>query len=296
MRILVMDVGGTAIKSAIIDDTGKLSDVCTTSSDKNVEVRMEKVIHIAGEYSDFDVLSASMRGQIDDKAKTMLFRYNKAAGEDAQAYPAGEILGKALGRPAFILNDANAAALGEAHLGAGRAHKDFLCLTYGTGVGGAIIQNGRLFTGTRGIAGEMGHMVTHKGGRLCGCGHRGCYEQYASTTALLDSARKFRPELENAKEIFNEAENDLRLRRVITAWEDEITEGLLTLPYIFNPCAIILGGGVMQEEVLLADIKKRFFKRVIPTFSDVDILAAELGNKAGMMGAAIYAKQRLNEI
>ena len=174
--------------------------------------------------------------------------------------------------------------------------QDFLCLTYGTGVGGAIIRDHKIYTGHSGVAGEMGHMVTHKGGRLCGCGNRGCYEQYASTTALVRSAKRLYPSIENAKNIFDIPQQDPALKRVIRSWENEIVAGLLTLTYIFNPSCMVLGGGVMEQESVLEQVRRRFYKSVIPTFSGVDILSAELGNNAGMFGAALYARQSFGEI
>lgn len=294
MKILVLDTGGTAIKSAIFDDANVLSDIrITPSNARDLDARTETITDLIKEYSVFDVLSVATTGQVNDREKTILFRYHTPPTANRAAYPIGDILQKAVGRPVFLLNDCNAAALGEAYFGAGRNYENFLCLTYGTGVGGAIIQNRSLYTGSCGIAGEVGHMVTHKGGRLCGCRRRGCYEQYASTTALLRNARTIHPEFENAKQIFEAANDDPRLRRVIRAWEKEIVAGLLTLTYIFNPTCIILGGGVMEQKDLSEEIRREFYKQVIPTFAGVDLLCAELGNRAGMFGAAVYARQQL---
>ena len=295
MNILTLDVGGTAIKSAVIDEKNELTDVRVTPSSLAGEGNLVRsAIAVAEGYQGFDVLSVSMTGQIDDKKQTLLFKYRKTDEMDAGEvnYLVGEKLYEAVKRPVFLLNDSNAAALGEAYFGAGKNRRDFLCLTYGTGVGGGVIQNGELFTGQRGIAGEVGHMVTHAGGRLCKCGHRGCYEQYASTTALLRAARKHCPELADAKQLFEAAQSNPALRRVIGAWEREIVEGLSTLTYIFNPSCIVLGGGVMEREDVLEQVRRRYYKRVIPTFSKARILPAQLGNQAGMYGAAVYARQR----
>ena len=294
MKLLVMDVGGTAIKSAVIDDTDQLTDIrVSPSCTHDIDERIRRVIEVAKSYGTFDAVSVATTGQIDDRTRSMLFRYSQAKETVLPSYPIGEIIEKALGRPAFILNDCNAAALGEAYFGAGRGHRNFLCLTVGTGVGGAIIEDGKLYTGQRGIAGEVGHMVTHKGGKLCRCGRRGCYEQYASTTALVQRARTLYPELENAKNIFDMAERDAALGRVISSWTEEIVAGLLTLTYIFNPSCMILGGGVMQEPCMCENVRRRFYKSVIPTFAGVEILTAELGNRAGLFGAAVYARQCL---
>jgi len=296
VRILTLDVGGTAIKSAIVDENNQLTDIRETPSQSAGEALVYRAAEVALGYEDYDVLSVSMTGQINNKTQNLLFQYNKDVNDEGEECPAGEILRKAVNRPVFLMNDSNCAALGEAYFGAGRGHKDFLCLTYGTGVGGGIIQNGELLTGSRGIAGEVGHMVIHAGGRKCGCGRRGCYERYAATTALLASARKVRPELENARQLFVLAEEDAALQRVIRAWVREIVEGLCTLVYIFNPDCIVLGGGVMERADVLDMVRKRFYKRVIPTFSRVELLPAQLGNKAGMYGALAYAKQQMNEL
>ena len=296
MRILTLDVGGTAIKSAIVDENNQLSDIRETpSAGAAGEALVYKAAEVAKSYEDYDVLSVSMTGQINNKTQNLLFQYNKDVNDEGEECPAGEILKNAVNRPVFLMNDSNCAALGEAYFGAGKGHKDFLCLTYGTGVGGGIIQNGELLTGSRGIAGEVGHMVIHAGGRKCGCGRRGCYERYAATTALLYSARKVKPELENARQLFALAEEDPELQRVIRAWVREIVEGLCTLVYIFNPDCIVLGGGVMEREDVLEMVRKRFYKRVIPTFSRVELLPAQLGNKAGMYGALAYAKQQMQD-
>lgn len=296
MRILTLDVGGTAIKSAIVDENNQLMDIRETPSAAAGEALVYRAAEVALTYEDYDVLSVSMTGQINNKTQNLLFQYNKDVNDEGEECKAGEILRNAVHRPVFLMNDSNCAALGEAYFGAGRGHKDFLCLTYGTGVGGGIIQEGKLLTGSRGIAGEVGHMVIHAGGRKCGCGRRGCYERYAATTALLASARKVKPELENARQLFELAQEDQALQRVIRAWVREIVEGLCTLVYIFNPDCIVLGGGVMEREDVLDMVRKRFYKRVIPTFSKVELLPAQLGNKAGMYGALAYAKQQMREM
>lgn len=294
MRILTLDVGGTAIKSAIMDESGALLEQRTTPSGGATAMDLARLAaRVAQDYRGFDVLSVAMTGQIDDRAQTLLFEYNKPV--PGIGHEVGKLFREAVGKPVFILNDSTAAALGEARFGAGQAYSNFLCLTYGTGVGGGLIQNGTVFTGRRGIAGEVGHMVTHTGGRLCGCGHRGCYERYASTTALLQAARKYRPELENARQLFDAAPDDPALRRVIRGWIREIVEGLCTLTYIFSPDCIILGGGVMEREDVLAEVRRQYAKRLIPTFGTTEILPARLGNTAGMFGAAAYAMDRLKE-
>jgi len=294
MCILTLDVGGTAIKSAILDESGVLQDIRTTSSRSATGMELARLAaEVARQYDNYDMLSVAMTGQIDDRAQTLLFEYNKPV--PGNGYDVGTLLREASNRPVYLLNDSSAAALGEARFGAGREHSNFICLTYGTGVGSGIVLGGKVLTGQRGIAGEVGHMVTHVGGRPCGCGHRGCYERYASTTALLLAARKYRPDLENARQLFDAAPEDPALRRVIRGWIREIVEGLCTLTYTFSPDCLILGGGVMEREDVLEQVRVQYHKRLIPTFASTKILPAQLGNTAGMFGAAAYAMDRLEE-
>ena len=295
MKFLALDVGGTAVKSAIVDELGNITEYRSTpTTARAAEGYCQNAIAVASTYSGYDVATISMTGQIDHKTQTTLARNNGRAIERA-SLPVGRIISEALSLPTYVLNDANAAALGEAVYGAGREYRDFLCLTYGTGVGGGIIRDRRLLTGTRGIAGELGHLVTHAGGVRCRCGHRGCYEEYASTTALLRRARKILPYLNNAAELFDRIPDTPQLTRTVDRWLDEIVEGLVSLSYVFDPPCFILGGGVMERAELLDRIREKFRKRIIPSFNEIKITKAELGNRAGMLGAVAFAHQCLTD-
>ena len=293
MKILALDVGGTAIKSAYVDPDGRVEEYrCTPSDMSTLEALTQCAIRVARTYNDYDVLAVSMTGQIDHKTQTVV------AWSDGKAirricFPVGKILSEALQRPVFVLNDANAAALGEASFGAGRGCPDFLCLTYGTGVGGGIIHNGVLLTGQHGIAGEPGHLVVHAGGRRCRCGHRGCYQEYASTTALLREARKLCPELPDAKALFDRIGEEPGLSKAVEGWIREIVEGLCSLAYLFDPTCFVLGGGVLEREDVARQIRARFQKRIIPSYGDIEIRQAALGNRAGMIGAAVFARREM---
>lgn len=292
MRILAMDIGGTVIKSAVFEDSKEIPQVRETPSPgTEVEACIRSAITIARSYPSFDVLSVAMTGQIDSRTLKRVYEYGKDIDTD-EGIPVGEILEAEFQCPVYVLNDSNAAALGEAKYGAGKKYRDFLCLTYGTGVGGGIIQNGKLILGQRGIAAEFGHMVIHGGGRLCKCGHRGCYEAYASTTALVQAGQKLRPEIKNGRQLFDMVEKDREMAQIVDAWIQEIVEGLCTLTYIFNPACIVLGGGVMEREGVLQGVRQKFFEQIIPSFHNMEIVAAQLGNMAGLYGAFIYAKEQ----
>ena len=295
MKILALDVGGTAIKSAFVAEDGSLSAYTTTPSAPNPPEKLtQAAIAVANTYDDYDVLAVAMTGQINHHRQITLARSNGQSYERAQ-FPVGQILREATGKPVFVLNDANAAAYGDACLGAGRDFKDFVCLTYGTGVGGGIIQNRQLFSGHRGIAGELGHMVVHAGGLRCRCGHLGCYQEYASTTALLREARQVCPELQNARQLFDRLPQVPALRPIVDSWIREIAEGLCSLAYILDPPCFVLGGGVMERPDILEQVRQQFQNRVIPSFSDIEIRKAQLGNQAGIIGAASFARHELKK-
>ncbi len=139
--------------------------------------------------------------------------------------------------------------------------------------------------GQHAFAGEFGHTITHAFGRQCNCGLQGCYERYASTTALIQEALKVNPSFENGKVLFeywHEGAPDAK--QVITNWVDEIAIGLINLVHSFNPSTIIVGGGIMEQEVLIDMIKARVDAQMLPSFKEVEIIKASLGNQSGMLG------------
>lgn len=289
MKILALDIGGTAVKAAVIDENNQLSSLGEFPSEPGpAPVLVQHALAAARVYNDYDVLAVSMTGQIDHATQTVLFRSTVQPGENPE-YPVGEVLGKAVGKPVFVLNDANAATLGEGCFGAARGCRNFLCLTYGTGVGGGIMLNGSLLTGRRGIAGEIGYMVTHVGGLPGKYDQNGAYQQYASATALVREGKKVVPELENARQLFDRLPETPALQAVVDGWVDEIVEGLRSLTYIFDPECFVLGGGVMEREDVLERVRNRFYSNS-PFMNGVHLVRAQLGNRAGMYGAVAYAR------
>ena len=197
--------------------------------------------------------------------------------------------------PVMVENDVNSAAIGEAVYGAGKEYDDFLCLTYGTGVGGAIIQNKSIFHGSSFSAAEFGAIVTHSEEKKQQTDFfDGCYERYASTTALVQKAKAYSPTLENGRAIFEHLD-DPAVMSILDNWIDEIMLGLSTLIHIFNPSCIILGGGIMVQPLIMEKIKAKKAKYIIPSFSHVVIKPASLGNSAGVLGANYLANQYANQ-
>ncbi|WMJ23875.1 ROK family protein [Paludicola sp. MB14-C6] len=296
MKILALDIGGTAIKAGITDGTGKIFDLkeYETNAKNGGPYVMQKAIEIAKSYEDFEAIGISTTGQVDSKKGVIVY-----ANENVPNYTGMDV--KAIFEnefhvPVSVENDVNCAAIGETHYGAGRNHNDLLCITYGTGIGGAIIVNRQIYGGSKGLAGEFGHIITHPDGKLCACGQHGCYEQYASTTALVRAAKEYREDLTSGRIIFAEwQKGDEKIKEIVDNWIDEIVFGLVTLIHIFNPSALILGGGILSEPYVADGVNTRIYSKVMDSYSNFEIARAEMKNTAGLLGAAHIAYKNLNQ-
>ncbi len=301
MEILVFDIGGTAIKYGLIGDDFEIlesKEMPTADEGKaaNAETVLKNLTKVMTEYKGrFDAIGISTAGQVDFEKGYIVYGTDNIPGfsdTDMRGIFEGEF-----GVPVAVDNDVNCAALGEAHFGAGKGFDYFLCLTYGTGVGGAIYLNRDIFRGAKSASGEFGHMITHAGGALCTCGRKGCYEAYASCRALTDRVSEHFGRYVSGREIF-EPKNleDPFIKQALGDWEDEIVNGLISLSYIFNPPLIVLGGGIMSENLLVNHIREKLISRVGVNYQCVKIEKACLKNKAGMLGAAYIARQRLESL
>lgn len=287
MKILAIDIGGTAIKSALTDEKGQISELkeIETNGKEGAQLVIDKAIEIARSYEGFEAIGISTTGQVNVEEGSIIF-----AGEAIVGYTGMHVRSQfeeAFHLPVIVENDVNAAAIGETQFGAGRDYTNMLCITYGTGVGGAIVINRKVYRGSTGLAGEFGHIVTHPSGKTCACGQDGCYEQYASTTALVREAKRLDKGLLNGRLIFDEwHKGNMEIKNVVDNWIDEIVFGLVTLIHIFNPNGIVLGGGILNESYIENEINKRIYRRVMPSYSAFKIVKAELKNTAGLLGAA----------
>lgn len=291
MKILVIDIGGTAIKVALADGEGKISDLkeFETTAKKGGPHVMRKAIEIAHEYSGYQAIGISTTGQVDTKNGTIVYANKNVP--DYSGTKVRDIFMEEFKMPVYVENDVNCAAIGETQFGAGKPFNDLLCITYGTGIGGAIVINRHIYGGTKGLAGEFGHIVTHPDGIVCGCGQKGCYEQYASTTALVRNATKYREDLTSGRIIFKEwLDGDEKIKDIIDDWVDEITLGLVSLIHIFNPNAVILGGGILAEKYIQEGIESKIYEKVMKSYGDFKIIRAENKNTAGLLGASYLAK------
>lgn len=311
MRIGI-DIGGMSIKLGIVDEEDRIVSkkvVSTESQSKTqleiAEVIVQAVCDLASEsavaLSSCSCVGIACPGTVDVKAGIVLYSNNLGW----ENLPLIDIMKKCIPVPIALANDADAAALGEVRCGAAKGKKNAILLTLGTGVGGGIILDGKIFNGYLRGGCEPGHMVIKKGGKLCTCGRRGCLEQYASATALMSMARAAAAEspesllgrmcgndlsVLDAKMIFDAAsEEDVTANKVIDEYEENLSEGIANLINIFRPEVVILGGGVSaQGTKLTMNLQERVARMCfggnigqIPP-----IVTSELGNDAGIIGAA----------
>ena len=289
MATMVLDIGGTAMKSAVYQD-GVLSDIRETPTEalqggSHVVERAKSVIADYSRTHDFDRIGISTAGQVNPVDGTIIYANQNIPGYTGTRLK--DIMEDAFHVPVCVQNDVNAAAIGEAVFGVGKGHSDFVCLTYGTGVGGAIFTNGKLYSGTSYSAGEFGAIVIHPEERNPQEDmFSGCYERYASTTALVKRAMKFDSTLSNGRIIFQRAQEPA-VKKIIDDWIMEIVYGLITVTHMMNPSCIILGGGIMEQPYVPARISEKLYENIMPSFRCVKLEKAQLGNQAGMLGAAV---------
>lgn len=289
MTIMVLDIGGTAIKSAVFAD-GQLSDIRETPTEAmrggaHVMERVKEIISSYKKEYHFDRIGISTAGQVNPVDGSIIYANENIPGYTGMRIK--DLLEQEFFVPVCVENDVNSAALGEAAFGAGRNHKDFACLTYGTGVGGALVLNGTLYSGSSFSAGEFGAIVIHPEERDPSRDmFSGCYEKYASTTALVKRARSYDSSLTNGRAIFERIEEP-GICAVIDAWVMEIVTGLTIITHMMNPSCLILGGGVMEQPCVLEKIREKLYENIMPSYRHVKVLKAELGNRAGMLGAAV---------
>ena len=292
MKILVFDIGGTAIKYGICQD-GHLEKTkeCPTEAFKGGPHILNTVCSLAEKYVPFDAIGISTAGQVNPEDGYIIYANSNIPDYTDTQFQ--KVLQERFHVPVAVENDVNSAALGEAIFGAGKGKDPFLCLTYGTGIGGAIIENRHVYHGSSFSAGEFGAIITHAEEKLAGTDpFDGCYERYASATALVKMVSAVDPSLTNGRQIFTNLERP-EIKAVVNKWIDEIVLGLATLIHIFNPSCVVLGGGIMVQPYILEQIHARIPQMVMSSFAHVQISSAELGNSAGLLGAYYLASQKL---
>ena len=290
MNILAIDIGGTMIKYGLVSSDGEIlsTDKIETEAEKGLENILNKIDNIFKRYKENNPvgIAVSGTGQINGMIGKVI------GGNPIIPNWIGtnlvKILEEKYNLPAVLENDVNCVALGEKWIGAGKDLSNFICLTIGTGIGGGIILNNQLFRGENFVAGEFGHILIKKGE----------FEQFASTTALIRLVKERTGKILNGKEIFDlEKKEIVEYQEVISEWIENLTDGLSSIIYCFNPANIILGGGVIgQGEPLINRIKNSLFKKIGSQFKEkLNIIQAKLGNNAGMIGASYLLLEKINK-
>ncbi len=284
--IIALDIGGTAIKVGQFNAQQELLNFHVHPHDGRLggASLVQKVSTIIEGYSDFRAICISTSGQVNSETGTIIFANDNIPGYTntnlKQRYE------QQFHVPVYVENDVNCAALGENYFGVGKDYNDFICITYGTGIGGAIIIQNALYKGSNGVAGEFGHLLTHYDGLPCNCGRKGCYESYASTTALIKAAMLLDPSYNNGRKVFELYEKkQANIVSLVHHWINEIAIGLVSIIHIFNPPAIVIGGGIMEQQLLVDHVATRVNELIMESFLSVKIVKAGLGNKAGIYGA-----------
>lgn len=289
-----VDIGGTNIPSALIDETGSILAVIekkTLAHDGPqavVDRISESIKELSSKVDPSDILGIGLGapGALDLKEGTIITSPNLSSWKDV---PILKMLNKKTGIKVYMDNDANCAAIGEHWIGAAKGANNAVMITLGTGVGGGIIINGKIFRGSHGTAGEIGHITIEKDGRPCGCGNRGCLEAYASATGAVKTAEEMGLSGLTAYEIFLKAEQgDQTATRVLNESGKYLGIGIASFANIFDPDAIIIGGGFASaEKYLIPSAIEEAYKRSFKTVMDkIKIHRAQLGNNAGIIGAA----------
>lgn len=317
---LGIDLGGTKTLAAVVDI--KSGEIVTsvrkrTHAERGQDFVARRILDLAAaalsnaKLADEDIVAIGVgaAGQIDRQAGRLLYSPNMPLRD----LSLGQILGKRFNRPVRVGNDVEVAAMGEYIYGAGRGYRNFVCVFIGTGIGCGIVQDGQLYTGLTGTAGEVGHIVIEARGRICGCGGRGCLEAYASRTAItkaiLAEIRHGRLSVlsKDVQGLVKEGDTIIRsgiLAEAIQQKDELVIEvvseaanylgyGLASILNFYNPESLILGGGVIEAIDLLFETAVHRARTVALSAAakHTPILRAKLGDFSGVVGAACIGAQ-----
>lgn len=292
-NIIALDIGGTNIKYGCISINGEIisSDKIETEAKKGIDELLKKIYTIINRYLSTNTLgiAISATGQID-------FNNGKIIGGNPIipgwiGCELQKIIEEKFSLPCIVDNDVNCAAVGELWLGSAKNINNFLCLTIGTGIGGGIVFDKKLYRGASSVAGEFGKLFLEA--------KKETYEKHASMSALEKKVFDVLTYSMNGKEIFDKYWlKDEKISNVVDEWIEDLAEGLRTLLYIWNPSCIVLGGAVTKQGSKLKDrIEKSLASKITNNYLDcLDLKFASLGNDAGMIGATYLLLEKLNKI
>jgi glucokinase len=299
-NVICFDVGGTSIKYAVINSEGDIlfkSRFPTPDNNCSKTIPENMIIKINELRKKFEIHSVGIctAGLIDSENGVVISANNFPGYSGTRL---AESIKEKTGLNTFVENDVNAAALGEMWKGAAKGNKTFVCIALGTGVGSAIVIDGKVVKGVSGAAGEIGHIIINENGERCSCGTVGCYERYASTGAFIrEYSRKTLEqglEVENidGEEIMKRVQNGESLaNEVFEEFLNHIVTGIVSITHLLDPGLIVVGGGISaQGEEFFKKLNEKFKKRAIKNYAEhTFIVQAQLKNDAGMYGACFVA-------
>lgn len=313
-----IDIGGTNLKAGLVDEAGqllatrsmKIREVADPDSltDTLVALTLDLAAEADVGIEQIGAVGAGVPGVVDIRTGAIVYTCNLPL----RNVPLRKLFKRRTGLHLYVENDANCAALAEYHLGAGRESKRLVTITLGTGIGAGVVHNGKIFHGGNGMAGEVGHTCIDYQGLPCPCGRRGCWEQYASATALkrfTAQAVQGNPESilaqivrdndghVSGRSAFEAARLGDRVgQQVCDLYIGYLAAGIANVVNIFQPDTLAIGGGVSNEadEQLLLPLQRLVEQETIPCSADrkTRIVKAQLGNRAGILGAALLGKKK----
>ena len=309
-----IDLGGTKISTGLVTRDGKIlaRDYRQTRAAEGLDAVVGRMVQAAqqvmGEHrAQVAAIGVGAPGPMDAKTGVLTAPPNLPGWYDV---PLKKLIEERLGLTTFLENDANAAGLAEYHYGAGRGVQNMIYITASTGIGGGFILDGKLYGGSNGAAGEVGHMTILAGGPLCGCGNRGHLEALASGTAIAREGRELMAsgvptlisELAHGDlsavtaEIVAQAADrgDAQAERIIARAMEYLGVGMANLVNIFNPDLIVIGGGLTHlGDKLFGPVRRTIARTAFPVAAHaVKVVPAELGDDVGVLGAAVVAISR----
>ncbi len=307
-----VDVGGTNVKIALVSDKGKIvySNSIPTRAEMGYEYTVNSMKDAIRDLlketkmksNDIEGMGFGFPGQIDCQKGVVRLAPNIPGWVNV---PIANIMEKEFGILTRVDNDVRTATLGELNYGAGVGCENLVCITVGTGIGSGLVVNGKLVRGANNAAGEIGHIkLTNIGGPLCGCGDRGCLEAYASGPSIVALAEEYirggkstkyrelaNPDITPYIVAVAAKEGDPVARQIFRIMGEYIGMGLTSVVNLLNPEKIIIGGGVAEAgDILFEPIRETIAKRAMTIQREVEIVPAQLGNTAGVIGASLLIK------
>ncbi len=304
MKVLGIDLGGTKVAMGVVDENGNISKrkVIDTRTEEGFESVTQRIAQAIKEINDKEIkmIGIGSPGSIDHENGVVRFSPNFPGWINV---PLASAISSKVGLKVVVENDANAFAVGEKWFGVAKGYKNVLGLTLGTGVGGGIICDDKVFRGSTGIGAELGHVVVEPNGYLCGCGNHGCLETIASATGISRLAREWKERYPatiikefSAKEVMDAAKKGDPLgMKVFERVTEALGIAIGSFVHIFNPEIIVIGGGVSRAgQFLLDGIERKTHENVMRSFwGTYKIVLSNLVDDAGIYGAASMCFEEL---